>query len=199
MTFGSLEISFSATVLRPRSWTTQQARWAAEILGSGPAGPVLELCAGVGQIGLLAISLEPRPLVCVDSSADACRFARRNAEAAGLADLVDVRESDLDTALRADERFALVVADPPWVPSGDVRRFPEDPPASIDGGPDGLDGARACLRATTRHLLPGGAVLLQLGDRDQADTLGRELDALRVTEVRDATGGVLVLLRSDDA
>jgi len=199
-TFGPLAISFDDTVLRPRPWTVQQARWAAEVLAEGPAGPVLELCAGVGQIGLLAITLEPRPLVCVDSSAAACRYARRNAEAAGLAELVDVREEDLGTAVRPEERFAIVIADPPWVRSDEIDRFPEDPPPSIDGGADGLDGARVCLRVAGRHLLTGGAVLLQLGDRDQAEALARESGVLEVDEVRDGDGGVLVLLRrSDDA
>jgi len=200
MTFGPLEISFDETVLRPRPWTTQQAHWAAEILAGGPEGPVLELCAGAGQIGLLAISIARRPLVCVDSSADACGFARANGGAAGLADLVEVREGDLELALRADERFAVVIADPPWVRSSEIRRFPEDPPPTIDGGRDGLDGARACLGVAARHLLPGGAIVLQLGDRDQAAALGREVSALEVCEVRDGADGVLVLLRrSDDA
>lgn len=195
MTFGSLEISFDDKVLRPRPWTIQQSHWAAEMLATGPDGPVLELCAGAGQIGLLAISLQPRPLVCVDSSTSACELARNNADAAGLADLVDVREGDLEEVLRADERFAVVIADPPWVRSADVGRFPEDPPPSIDGGPDGLDGARACLRVAVRHLLPGGAVVLQLGDRGQAEALAAEAGTLQMAGVRDGARGVLVLLR----
>lgn len=206
MTFGSLEIAYDGSVLRPRPWTALQSLWAAELLAEAPAGPVLELCAGVGQIGLLAIaSLQPpamssgpsarRRLVCVDSSADACRQLRRNAEAAGVADVVEVRETDLAEAVRAEERFALVIADPPWVPSDEVGRFPEDPPGAIDGGPDGLDAARACLRVAAPHLQPGGAVLLQLGSREQADAIGREIIGLDVREVRDGAGGVVVLLR----
>lgn len=196
--FGSLEISYDRGMLRPRPWTAQQSQWAAELLATAPVGPVLELCAGAGQIGLLAISLRARRLVCVDSSARACAAARRNAAAAGLSALVEVRERRLEDAAGPDERFALVLADPPWVPSAEIGRFPDDPPHSIDGGPDGLDAARSCVRVALRHLLPGAPVLLQLGGRGQARALAAGLTGLRVHEVRDGAGGVLVLLRPKD-
>jgi methylase of polypeptide subunit release factors len=198
MRFGPLAISYDERILAPRPWTAQQSRWAAELAATAPAGPILELCAGAGQIGLLAVSLCPRALVCVDSAAVACDYARRNAAAAGLADLVEVRQQRLEEAVAAGERFAMVLADPPWVPSDDIGRFPEDPPASIDGGPDGLDGARSCLRVAARHLLPGAPVLLQLGGWHQVTALARDLAGWRVEEVRDGDGGVLVLLRASE-
>ncbi|WP_344046243.1 methyltransferase [Nocardioides panacihumi] len=195
MKFGTLDISYDERVLRPRPWTEQQAHWAAQLLTDpAPAGPVLELCAGAGQIGLLTISLQPRPLVCVDRSPMACGFARSNAAAAGLGSLVDVREASLESALAPGERFALVIADPPWVPSDRTGAFPEDPLEAIDGGLDGLDVARACLRTAIPHLLPGAAVLLQLGAEDQAAALAEEFDELVVRETRRCEGGVLVHL-----
>lgn len=192
--FGTLAIEYDDGVLAPRPWTTLQSEWAAQLLERWPEGEVLELCAGAGQIGLLAVALAPRRLVAVDGSPTACRWARRNAEAAGLADLVEVREGRLDEALRAGERFGVVIADPPWVPSEETDRFPEDPRSAIDGGPDGLDGARACVRVAAAHLLPGAAILLQLGSRQQADALAAELDGLTLDEVREGEGGVVALL-----
>jgi methylase of polypeptide subunit release factors len=193
--FGDLTIAYDDRVLAPRHWTTLQAYWAASVLADAPAGPVLELCCGVGHIGLLAISQLGRRLVCVDDSAVACAYARRNAEAAGLADVVEVRERGLDEAVAPDERFALVLADPPWVPSAETDRYPDDPPGAIDGGPDGLDAARVCLDVARRHLLPGGSILLQLGSTEQASALGKELTDLVVTEVRAGEGGVVAQLR----
>ena len=194
-TFGGLRIAYDDRLLAPRAWTALQSRWAADVLEDAPPGPVLELCSGAGHIGLLAISRQPRPLVCVDDSPVACSYARLNAESAGLAGLVDVRERDLDDAVAPDERFALVLADPPWVPSDQTHRHPEDPPAAIDGGPDGLDAARACLRVARPHLLPGGSILLQLGTREQASALERGLTDLEITEVREGDGGVVANLR----
>jgi release factor glutamine methyltransferase len=195
--FGDLIIDFDDRVLEPRPWTVAQSRWAAELLRNAPAGPVLELCAGAGHIGLLAVSHEPRPLVCVDVNPVACDYARANAERAGLADLVDVREGDMNQALTPDERFALVIADPPWVPSAQTGRFPQDPLLAIDGGDDGLDLARQCWMVADRHLLRGGHAILQLGTAAQARQLARELrgsSRLRLRETRPFARGVLVAL-----
>lgn len=195
--YGPLRIGYDEQVLRPRSWTTLQSRWAAERLAAVP-GPALELCCGAGQIGLLAISLEPRPLLCVDLSTRACAHTRANAEAAGLGHLVDVREGRAEEVLAADERFGLVIADPPWVPSAQTARYPEDPLVAIDGGADGLDVARACLQVAARHLLPHGEVLLQLGTREQAARLAQET-TLVARDLREGERGVVVRLTTPHA
>jgi methylase of polypeptide subunit release factors len=195
MTFGHLTIGFDDRLLRPRPWTAAQSRWAAELIGAAPDGPVLELCAGAGHIGLLAIALEPRPLVCVDVNPAARDHIIANAEAAGLSHLLEVRIGRLETAVTADERFAMVIADPPWVPRSDVGRYPEDPVGAIDGGDDGLDLARACIDLAAVHLLPGGSALLQLGTAEQAHAVGRDLpEGLRLVEVRTFERGVVARL-----
>ena len=136
--------------------------------------------------------LAPRPLVCVDADPVACQYLRRNAVAAGVP--VDVREGPMQSVLDPGERFAVVIADPPWVPRSDVRRFPEDPVTAIDGGPDGLDLVRACLAVTDGHLAPGGSALLQVGP-DQGDPAGALVaayDGLQVVEVRAFERGALL-------
>lgn len=198
MTFGELQIAFDDRVLRPRAWTAEQSRWAAELIRTAPPGPVLELCCGAGQIGLLAVLGSDRTLVCVDADPVACAYAVDNAEQAGLRHVVEVRLARLDEALSPDERFPIIVADPPWVRRQEVNRFPEDPLLAIDGGTDGLDVARLCLEVIAGHLSPGGSALLQLGTVAQAEVLRGELAAydsvLAVTEVRELQGGVLVRL-----
>lgn len=189
--FGPLTIAYDDRLLVPRPWTVQQSEWAAELIAAAPPGPVLELCSGAGHIGLLAITLAPRPLVCVDVSAPACAYARANARAAGLDELVEVREGHLDAALAAEERFAVVIADPPWVRSAEIGRFPADPPLAIDGGADGLDLARSCLDVAAEHLLPDGDVILQVGNREQVELLAAAGEGLRLVEVRDGERGVL--------
>lgn len=191
--FGPLEIAFDQRVLRPRPWTAAQSEWAAELQVTAPAGPVLELCAGAGQIGLLAVVGTGRRLVCVDIDPVACDFARHNAEAAGLADLVEVREGPMDEVLDDGERFAVVIADPPWVRRGDVGRYPEDPLRAIDGGDDGLGLARTCVDVAERHLRPGGSLVLQVGTVDQAERVG-EATCLDLVQVRRHERGVLARL-----
>ena len=199
--FGGLTIAYDDTVLEPRPWTAAQSEWAAGLAEESPAGPLLELCCGAGQIGLLAVHLSHRDLVMVDLSADACRLARRNVESAAPAGRVEVRQGDLSTVLQAGERFVGVLADPPWVPSADTGRFPEDPLTAIDGGAAGLDLAWRCLEVAAGHLHPGGWVLLQLGDERQVEAVEKRIAdtglPLALAEFRGYGGrGVVAHLRS---
>lgn len=195
--FGPLFIGYDDRVLRPRRWTKLQSHWAAELLTELPPGPVLELCSGAGQIGLLATLGNDRPLVQVDSDEAACGWAQVNAERAGRAS--DVRCGEMAAMLVADERFPLILADPPWVPRAAVSRYPEDPVTAIDGGADGLDVARRCVEVIDRHLLDAGAAILQLGTEAQADGIGGHLERHGLVEagrkVVPGSGVLLGLLR----
>lgn len=194
--FDGLLIGYDDRVLEPRAWTQAQSDWAAELLAFLPPGPVLELCAGAGQIGLLAVRRSDRRLVCVDADPTAVHYARANADHARMQDRVEVRRAPLERAIGEDEVFALVLADPPWVASAEVGTFPDDPVTAIDGGPEGLDVARSCLTVIGRHLAPQGCAILQLGSAGQVAALAPFLEAagLQVLETR-LHGGRGVLAR----
>ena len=190
--FGGLRIEYDEQVLTPRPWTAAQSHWAAELIRMAPPGPVLEVCSGAGHIGLLAVTLAPRSLVCVDADPAACSYLRRNAAAAGLR--VDVREGRMDEVLDLGEEFAVIIADPPWVPTDDTAHFPEDPVSAIDGGVDGLDLVRSCLGVIDRHLAVAGSAVLQTGP-DQAERVVQLVaghDELSVVEVRQLDRGALI-------
>lgn len=193
--FGDREIGYDETVLTPRAWTAEQSRWARELLAEAPAGPVLEVCAGAGHIGLLAVVDTDRQLVQVDADASACTWALKNSRAWGVDS--EIRLGSMLDVVEPDERFALIIADPPYLPSDGVGQFPEDPVTAIDGGTDGLDLARMCLEVFARHLGRGAAGLLQLRDLEQGEQLESEAAArgLHVAEGRQFDGGAVVLLR----
>jgi release factor glutamine methyltransferase len=164
-TFGPVRVTYGDDVLEPRPWTLAQSVWAAAL----PPGPMLELGCGAGHIGLAAAALTGSPLLQVDTSAAATRTAAANASAAGLAGTVTQRHGDPGDVLEDDERFAVIVADPPYIPSDQVDRFPEDPTSAIDGGGEGVALVHHFLTVAAAHLAPGGAVVLQLGGSDQID------------------------------
>jgi methylase of polypeptide subunit release factors len=197
LTFCGLSISYDHRVLEPRPWTEAQSQWAAALLADAPAGPVLELCAGVGHIGLGAVRDADRPLVMVDVNPVAREFALGNAAANGLASRVEFRLARIDEALAEDERFPVIIADPPWVRSAETAQFPEDPVLAIDGGDDGLDLARTCVDLIDAHLAEGGSALLQLGNTAQAELIAahaeeRSRGSLTVGETRAFDRGVVV-------
>lgn len=196
--FGQLSIVYDDRVLTPREWTTAQSEWAAQLLTSRPGGRLLELCAGVGHMGLLAVSQSPAPVVLVDINPVACSFAGQNARQ--VAAPVDVRCGPMDRMIATGETFDVIIADPPWVPSSETARFPSDPLLAIDGGHDGLSLARMCLDVIASCLAPDGTAILQLGSTDQADSITRWLAATRaglaIEELRSyGTRGVLVSIR----
>ncbi len=156
-------------MLRPRPWTLAQSEWAAELDDGG--GPLPELGCGAGHIGLAAAVLSGSALVQVDRDPSACRWAAMNAAANGLADRVEQRCGQPAEVLALGERFGVVIADPPYVPSAHVGLYPEDPLSAIDGGPDGLDGFRAFLGGLDGHLASGGCVVLQVRGAAQAEQL----------------------------
>jgi methylase of polypeptide subunit release factors len=190
MEFGPVTIGWDEAVLRPRPWTLAQSRWAAELASSLPPGPVLELCCGAGQIGLAAAVWSDRTLVQVDADPRACVWASRNAERAGV--VADVRCADL----RGDwfgggelRQFPLVIADPPYLPSTEVGRYPDDPELAIDGGTTGLEVLKPCVEVALAHAAPEGAVLVQVLGLRQALEIEDLLDEMgpfggRIEEVR---------------
>jgi methylase of polypeptide subunit release factors len=197
--FGSLSIQYDDRVLRPRRWTTAQSAWASALLDSAPEGPVLELCAGVGHIGLLAMVGQSRPLVLIDSSQVACDHAAVNQQHAGLAGPVEIRCGRMEDLIGDDERFALIIADPPWVRSAGTDAHADDPVHAIDGGEDGLDLVRTCVELIGHHLDDDGSAVLQIGDLEQVAAVSDQLAdhpdlALRMAEHRAYEGGVLVRL-----
>ncbi|MGD6980221.1 MULTISPECIES: methyltransferase [Citricoccus] len=199
LTFCGLSIAYDHRVLEPRPWTEAQSQWAAELLPDAPAGPVLELCAGVGHIGLGAVRAGDRDLVMVDVNPVAREFAVANAAANGLGSRVEFRLARIDEALGEDELFPLIIADPPWVRSAETSRFPADPVLAIDGGDDGLDLARTCADLIVGHLTGGGSALLQLGNTAQAELIaayaGQRSDgAVSAVETRVFDRGVVVRL-----
>ncbi|GAA4116397.1 methyltransferase [Enteractinococcus coprophilus] len=197
--FCDLTIRYNDQVLEPRGWTAAQSAWAAELLVDAPSGPVLELCAGVGHIGLGAIRDSLRTLVMVDFNPVAQQFAYDNAAANNLTTQVEFRLARMEEALQPDERFGLIIADPPWVSSAETSRFPADPLTAIDGGDDGLDLARTCVELIDRHLLDDGSALLQLGNNDQVARITEyaqqfSAGSLKVEETRTFEDGVVVWL-----
>jgi methylase of polypeptide subunit release factors len=186
--FGPLVVSYDERVIEPRPWTEAQSRWAAEIADVAPPGPMLELCAGAGHIGLLAALLTGRDLVQVEADPVAAHFSQVNAVRAGIAEQVTIRCCDLEEALGPDESFAIVMADPPYLPTDQVDRWPADPPTAIDGGADGLRLVRSCLAIIERHLVGGGTGILQVwGERQAlqvADLVAGRHAGLTVGELR---------------
>lgn len=167
--FWSRDFALSPEALVPRPETETLIE--AALLARPERGARLRvLDLGVGSGVLLGAILLERPAsfgVGVDRSLDAVRTARENLVSLGVADRANFICGDWGNSLGT--RYDLVVANPPYIASGDMGGLPievreHDPARALDGGIDGLDAYRAILADLGRLLAPGGIAILELGE-----------------------------------
>jgi len=136
---------------------------------STPPATILDLGTGSGALALgLAKTFPAARVVAVDASAEALALARDNATACGLAGRVEFRASDWFAAIRADERFDLIVSNPPYLTEAEwTAAQPEvrdhEPRHALVAADDGCADLLRIIAAAPRHLAPGGALFLETG------------------------------------
>ncbi len=155
---------------------------------------VADVGTGSGAIALTLAKLFPAAVVfAVDISPGALEVARGNAERLGLA--VTFVEGDLGAPLAEHAPFSLLVANLPYIASGDLAALPAEvrvePMLALDGGPDGLALVRRLVAEAPALLGPGGVLALEIG-AGQAVATAELLRAAGFTDVqtRRDLGGV---------
>ncbi|MFH1753856.1 MAG: class I SAM-dependent methyltransferase [Candidatus Omnitrophota bacterium] len=134
----------------------------------GRVGHLFEFCAGPGFIGfsLLANGLCDR-LTLADINPEACKVCEETVKKNGLQDKVSVYLSDCLDSIPQDEKWDLVVSNPPhWVTPDDAKR--EEGMADtkdIKKFDLGLEIHKRFYRNIHKHLKPGGSILLQENGR----------------------------------
>ena len=148
------------------------------------AARIVDVGTGTGIIALtLAAELPDATVVAVDLSPDALALAQENAALLELSNRVTFESGDLLSSISGT--FDMIVANLPYIPSGDIpelaREVQHDPDLALDGGPDGLDLIRRLIEQAPSHLSSGGFIALEIG-HDQSE---RGSDILRAANFRD--------------
>lgn len=166
--FWTLDLAVNANVLTPRPETEFVVEAGLqETLPADASHRILDLGAGSGAIILALLKERPNATgIAVDISEGALEIVRRNAAALGVADRLEIRQNDWAEGL--DERFDLIVSNPPYIRTGDIEGLePEvarfEPWLALDGGEDGLVAYRIITAALPRLLKPGAAFALEVG------------------------------------
>jgi release factor glutamine methyltransferase len=191
--FFGLDLEITRDVLIPRPETELLVELSLTWLGEDARARVLDLGSGSGAVALAVASQRPRAsVVGADVSAAAIAVARRNAERLAIANATFL-ESDWFARVPPD-RFALILANPPYVADedphlarGDLRFEPE---TALASGVDGLDATRIIVAAAPQYLATGAPLALEHG-HDQAAAVQALLlmAGLReVATVRDLAG-----------
>jgi release factor glutamine methyltransferase len=186
--FWGLELAVDGRVLVPRPDTETLVEEGRARLDEQQAGEerIADVGTGSGAVAVALAKLRPAAaLYAVDISPDALAVARANAERLGLP--VTFLEGDLDAPLAAHAPFALIVANLPYVPTGELAGLaPEvraEPRLALDGGADGLDLVRRLVAAAPTLLRAGGALALEIG-AGQAEATAALLEGAGFQDIR---------------
>ena len=129
---------------------------------------VLDIGVGSGVASVtIALEMPACRITAVDISEEALAVAEKNATDLKTPDNMDFRQSDFFSAIKADEKFDLIISNPPYIADCEYADLsPEvkaDPKLSLLGGADGLDAVRAIIAKAPDHLLPGGQLMFEIG------------------------------------
>ena len=166
--FYGLPFLVAPDVLIPRPETEHLVEKALALAEGFVHPRIVDVGTGSGAISVaLARHLPDAQIVAVDISGPALKIARENADRNGVSDHVRFLQSDLLAAV-ADERFEMVVSNPPYVPTTDrgalsIEVRDHEPALALFAGADGLDVYRRLIPAAYAVLEPGGFLVMEIG------------------------------------
>ena len=165
--YGDLTIELHPEVYEPAEDTFQIL----EAIKLEKDDRVLELGIGCGLIAL-SCAQQGSKVVCTDINPHATALAKRNYQINRplIKGRIEMRNGDMFSAIRSDERFDIIIFNPPYLPTraedrvGDTGWFD----VATDGGADGLAVTKRFLKGLSKHLAKNGCaytVFSSLSDR----------------------------------
>lgn len=155
-------------VLIPRDETELLVRKAIEIIKENNFKMVLDMCTGSGCIACMIAKLTNSQTMGVDISTEAIHTAFKNMEKFGLYNRAIFRKSDIYSKIREDEKFDLIVSNPPYIPPKEKETIQEE----VSYEPDlalyttdekGLAFYEKIIKDAPKFLNKGGYLMFELG------------------------------------
>ena len=180
--FRRLTLVVDPRVLIPRPETESVVERCLDLLRDVEAPTVLDIGAGSGAIALALADERPDVrIVATDVSSAALEVAEENRRRASLNGRVRFVHGDLLAGEKGP--FDLVVSNPPYVASGELDALEPELRIEPREALIGEGGHEAVARAALETLVPGGALVLEVGDGQAGDVSAR-LRELGFREVR---------------
>lgn len=180
--FMKLKFLVTKDVLIPQPDTEILVEEVISILNNIQNPVILDLCTGSGAIAIsLAKYVQNVKIYASDISKKALEIAKQNATLNGVANNIKFIESNLFDKIK-EEKFDIIVSNPPYVPTNDIKQLPIDvqnePKLALDGGKDGLDFYRKIAKEGYKYLNRQGYICLEIG-YDQKNEVKKIIDTER--------------------
>jgi release factor glutamine methyltransferase len=122
-----------------------------------PKTTVLEIGAGCGLLSLECARRGAR-VICTDINPFAVQNIKKNIEKnkKKLKGSLEVRQGDLFSVIKENERFDVILFNPPYLPTTEAERVGGWFDVATDGGRDGLVILRRFLNSVRTYLVPSG-------------------------------------------
>jgi release factor glutamine methyltransferase len=176
--FWSLEFEVSPAVLIPRPDSETLIETALKELRANPPNRILDLGTGSGCLLIALLTEFPHATgIGLDISRNALAVAKRNAARNNVVARAQFVEADFANALQ--QRFDLVVANPPYVADAEHAKLDPDvrdhePRLALTSGRDGLDAITAIARVLPGIMKPDALALIEIG-HEQGKTAAQTL------------------------
>lgn len=162
------------SVLIPRDETELLVRKAVEIINKNNFTQILDMCTGSGCIACMIAKLTPAQVVGTDISTEALHTAFSNMEKFELFNKATFRKSDLFDKIREDEKFDMIVSNPPYIPPKNKQTIQKE----VSFEPDlalyttdekGLEFYEKITQTAPQYLNKNGYLMFELGINQSHD------------------------------
>ena len=152
-------------VLIPRDETELLVRKAIEFIRQDDLKEVLDIGTGSGCIACSIAHKTDATVLGVDISSDALRIALDNVTRLGINNRAVFRKSDLFSKVRDDEKFDMIISNPPYIPLGTILsdEVNYEPRIALFADENGLRFYREIVEQAPKFLKPNGKLLFELG------------------------------------
>lgn len=155
----------NSDVLIPRDETEILVRKAIEIIKENNCENVLDIGTGSGCIACTIAKQTNAVVLGVDISSDALRVALDNVTKLGINNRAVFRKSDLFTKVREEEKFDIIISNPPYIPYKTPldSEVMFDPKIALFADENGLEFYRKITEQAPKYLNSKGWLMFELG------------------------------------
>ena len=152
-------------VLIPRDETEILVRKAMEFILQEDLKEVLDIGTGSGCIACTIAHKTDAIVLGVDISSDALRVALDNVTRLGINNRAVFRKSNLFSKVREEEKFDMIISNPPYIPLGTILsdEVNYEPRIALFADENGLRFYREIVEQAPEFLKPNGKLLFELG------------------------------------